>query len=260
MSEIDSVIAAREADKRRTDSSAFLLAAIIGAACILAGKFLFGAPQLLITVLVVVTVIGYSVATSTNPRLKLRVDQVGDNAYYLGLLFTMVSMMASLISIGGGFNDIVDGSLGEAVIGDFGIALCSTIIGLLIRSYFQQMRTDPGDVEEATREELAEAARSLSSDLKRAQSAVGLAADEITQSAQGTLQRMTERCTEMQEETNARPKERHLQTAEQVAELVLGASRKIDAVAAPLEATRAALATTAEKVTEMVGIHDEHIR
>src|SRR5690606_30127225 len=47
---------------------------------------LAGSPQLLLTVVVVGVMVAYALAAAILPRLRVKLDQAGDNAYYLGLL------------------------------------------------------------------------------------------------------------------------------------------------------------------------------
>src|SRR5262249_39125913 len=52
--------------------------------------------QLIVTGTIIATMIAYALAIMKVPRLRVRFDQAGDNAYYLGLLFTLVSMAVAL--------------------------------------------------------------------------------------------------------------------------------------------------------------------
>lgn len=111
---------------------------------------------------VVVLMVAYAVITLRVPSLKLRADQAGDNAYYLGLLFTLISMAIALWQIGAGDNPA------ERLLPAFGVALTSTIFGVFLRVFLHQMRVDPVDVEEVARRELAEAASRLKGTLDTA--------------------------------------------------------------------------------------------
>ena len=82
-------------------------------------------------------------------------DRSSDNAYYLGLLYTLYSLVYALIkfvsqvdpsgNITGSNNVLV-------LLPDFGVALLSTIAGIGMRVWMQQFNTDPGTVDnEASR-------------------------------------------------------------------------------------------------------------
>ena len=88
------------------------------------------------------------------PATKLRLDIAADNMYYLGFLYTLTSL-AVAITI----------SDPEKILGNFGVAITSTILGIAARVAFNQMRVDPHDVEAASRVELSEATRRVSSEL-----------------------------------------------------------------------------------------------
>lgn len=109
----------------------------------------------------------YGLTVWCTPRLRLRLDQAGDNAYYLGLLFTLTSMAFALYGVNQGVGD--DTSSGsaptEGIIADFGLALASTIAGIFVRIALQQMRIDPSEVEHASRQDLTTAAGALRAEL-----------------------------------------------------------------------------------------------
>lgn len=73
------------------------------------------------------------------------IAQAGDDIYYLGLLFTLVSLIYTLIAL-----FILDSAGDTAanareLIGSFGIALFSTVAGILGRVILHGMRTRPDD-------------------------------------------------------------------------------------------------------------------
>ena len=88
------------------------------------------------------------------PATKLRLDVAGDNMYYLGFLYTL-SSLAVAITV----------SEAEQVLGNFGVAITSTILGIAARVAFNQMRSDPHEIEAASRVELSEATRRVTDEL-----------------------------------------------------------------------------------------------
>jgi predicted nucleic acid-binding Zn-ribbon protein len=119
--------------------------------------------QLALTIGILLVMVGYAVCVASVSRLRLRLDQAGDNGYYLGLLFTLISMAFALWEFGQAAATSSGGaaaSLGaRQIISNFGIALASTIAGIAIRIVLHQMRVDPAEVEGMTRIELAEASK-----------------------------------------------------------------------------------------------------
>ena len=87
------------ASSTRLDVIAFVAAFLAG----IIGYFIlryFAASQLLITIVLVGSMVLYVVGVWIVPRLRVRLDQAGDNAYYLGLLFTLGSMAFALYDFG----------------------------------------------------------------------------------------------------------------------------------------------------------------
>jgi hypothetical protein len=92
-------------------------------------------------------------------RYRIREDRVGDNLYYLGFLFTLVSLAYALAAYTAELSAI------QTIIENFGIALATTIVGLMLRVVFNQMREDPVEYEREARIELADAARAVKSEM-----------------------------------------------------------------------------------------------
>ena len=74
-------------------------------------------------------------------------SRAGDDLYYLGLLFTLVSLMYALIALfilspGGDIDERTN-----TLIGNFGIALISTVFGILGRILLQGQAAGSTDVE-----------------------------------------------------------------------------------------------------------------
>lgn len=92
------------------------------------------------------------------PPIRLRPDQTGDNIYYLGFLFTLVSLGYSLLEFSAAAGV-------DAIVQNFGIAIASTIGGVFGRVLLNQMRADPWEVERSTRLALSDSARNLRNEL-----------------------------------------------------------------------------------------------
>ena len=58
-------------------------------------------------------------------------EEEGDNVYYLGLLFTLISLMFALVELFGAETDVLRSAQKiRTLLGNFGIALTSTIMGI----------------------------------------------------------------------------------------------------------------------------------
>lgn len=174
----------------RHDKIVFMGAFGVGMVAILGTRFLgdlFADPTkplspfdflaVLISVTVIVLYTFYIVKTPDRTGISL--DRAGDNAYYLGLLFTLLTLVYSLYKVAGivsGFDvsqvgDEISVRPGNRVIRllpDFGLALMSTVTGIFCRVLVQQFRDDPADIETQARLELGRAVRELRASLLRA--------------------------------------------------------------------------------------------
>jgi hypothetical protein len=96
------------------------------------------------------------------PLVRLRLDRLGDNFYYLGFIYTLASLSAALIELR------ITGITTNAILGAFGIALVTTIFGIAGRVIFVQMRSEIDDVEEIIRRDILEASTQLRGQLSAA--------------------------------------------------------------------------------------------
>jgi methyl-accepting chemotaxis protein len=138
----------------------FFFSLVIGIVAIILLKKI-GAHQVTVTVAPVMVMFAYAAIIFFSRKLRLRLDQAGDNLYYLGFLFTLTSLAYSLLEFGKAANN-------SLIITNFGIAIWTTITGLALRVLFNQMRTDPIETENLARAELGDASRNLRMELDNA--------------------------------------------------------------------------------------------
>ncbi|PZQ12338.1 MAG: hypothetical protein DI565_16025 [Ancylobacter novellus] len=141
----------------RTNAAIFAVATGAGCIYILTAK-LNEISAFWVTFGPVLIMMAYAGLIGMARALRLRDDQSGDNLYYMGFLFTLTSLGVSLFQ----FN--ANGAA-EQIVQNFGVAIASTIAGIALRVFFNQMRRDPLEVEAAARSELADAARRVRRDL-----------------------------------------------------------------------------------------------
>jgi hypothetical protein len=137
----------------------FFAVVAVGSGYIIVSK-LGGFGAAAVTTVPVLIMIGYALLLGTR-LFRLRDDQSGDNLYYMGFLFTLTSLAVSLYQFSAA------GSA-EQIVQNFGIAIASTIAGIALRIFFNQMRRDPVEVEATARLELAEASRRVKRELESA--------------------------------------------------------------------------------------------
>jgi hypothetical protein len=136
------------------DKGLFALVAVLGFAAILLLK-VRGIDTDLVAGGAVVLMVAYGFIAFQFRRVRLRPDRLGDNFYYLGFVYTLASLSAALLQLRGGARI-------EELLGSFGIALFTTIVGIAGRVLFVQMRGDIDDVEDEVRRNLL----STSADLR----------------------------------------------------------------------------------------------
>lgn len=168
------------------DKGLFALIALLGFGAIFAFK-IWGYDHDYIAAFAVLLMVLYGVVAYHIPLVAMRLDRLGDNFYYLGFIYTLASLSAALFQLQSGMQI-------QALLGSFGIALITTIVGIAGRVLFVQLRSDLDDVEERSRRDLAAA----SSDL-RAQ--LSLSVREFETFRTGLLQTLTEVETESSKST-----------------------------------------------------------
>ncbi len=146
--------------ERRADYAApvvFGIFTTIGVSFIILAK-IWGVGSVLVTTVPVLLMLAYAGMIIFARGLRLRSDQTGDNFYYMGFIFTLVSLGTSLYqySTDGGVDDIIR---------NFGVAVASTIAGIILRIMFNQLRRDPIEFEQASRLDLSESVRKVRREL-----------------------------------------------------------------------------------------------
>ena len=88
----------------------------------------------------------------------IRDEQMGDSFYYLGFLFTLTALVFSLFSLG---TDGIDDLLKK-----FGVAITTTLIGLIGRIIMSQFRESLDEIKEKAESQISAAARNLNVQLE----------------------------------------------------------------------------------------------
>lgn len=143
----------------------FLIAALCGGGSLAALKLL-GFDQVYITGAACAIIVSYWAIVAAVPVLRIREDQLGDNCYYLGFLFTLASLAYALYQFGG-TGDV------DQIVANFGLALGSTITGILLRVLINQARRDVLETEQDARMAMAEAVVRLRTNIDDAVLALG---------------------------------------------------------------------------------------
>jgi len=180
----------------RLDVIAFVAAFLTGFILYVGLHVVFQLSQWIVTVAILLVMCAYALVAIRVPRLRVRLDQAGDNAYYLGLLFTLISMAFALYEFGAAM--IGEGaqpparSGAQQIIENFGIALFSTIAGIFLRVILHEMRVDPAEVESMARIELVEASKRVRASIDTVTSDLGRFHDEVQQRSRDVLTTLVE--------------------------------------------------------------------
>lgn len=176
------LIASRLSD--RFDKWLFFAAFVVGSVVIVAMKH-FDLNQVAITIVPVGIMILYAVAILAGDRFLMRDETAGDSLYYLGFLYTLVSLAVAL------FQFSVDDGSGIEIVRNFGIALATTIVGLAGRVLLAQLRQAPAETEAITRRSLTEAARELRDELRMIINDMKVFRLEVAQQASEGVEKVT---------------------------------------------------------------------
>jgi hypothetical protein len=136
----------------------FFAVVLSGCGYIVFSKF-SGFAATTVTLVPVAIMVSYALILGLGRLFRLRDDQSGDNLYYMGFLFTLTSLGVSLYQYS-------SAGSAEQIVQNFGIAIASTIAGIALRIFFNQMRRDPVEVEHFARLELADASRKVKRELE----------------------------------------------------------------------------------------------
>lgn len=126
-------------------------------------------------------IIGYAVLTYKSSAARLEPEQVGDNAYYLGFCITLSSLAFTLTQLSSAegqaemLNDVIAG---------FGLALSSTIVGVMTRVVLLQFRVDLAARDKEARTELNQVMREFHTELHNSVTSSVEASTQIRQSLQ----------------------------------------------------------------------------
>lgn len=116
----------------------FLATVASGAITIIGSEARYG-PRWVVETALSLLIVAYGLAAALfdGNRYAKRWDKLGDNCYYLGFLFTLGTLALALYRFSGQAGVI------EELVRDFGIALWTTIVGMLLRIIIYQLESSP---------------------------------------------------------------------------------------------------------------------
>ena len=138
----------------------FALAFILGFIWILVTRLYLNTGVLVALIGPLAILLTYS-ALLWQPQFRLREDRAADNLYYLGFLFTVISLGVALYRYDSETKNV------DSIINDLGVGLTTTVVGLFLRIFFSQLRLDPEEMGEAARADLAQGLEKFRGDVNQ---------------------------------------------------------------------------------------------
>ncbi|MDC0855275.1 hypothetical protein OAP47_03530 [Candidatus Pelagibacter sp.] len=135
----------------------------------------------------------------------VRDEQMGDSFYYLGFLYTLTALAVSLFTIEGELNELLK---------NFGIAITTTLIGLIGRIVMSQFRESLDEMKEKAEAQISDSARKLNTqliqsiDILKNQSVnISKNTDKALQDSSSSLRRFMEENSKILQESTAKSKD-----------------------------------------------------
>jgi hypothetical protein len=203
-------VAYRRSGVETADKWLFVIVAVLGAGGILWTRESGYGPFQVVAVPVALLVL-YAISIIALRRFRLRDDRSADNCYYLGFLFTLVSLAHAL------YRFQIEGKGTADLIQDFGVALASTIAGIALRLVLNQLREDPVEIEREGRHELSEAVRRVRVEL-----------DQMVVDFNSYRRSLTQSIQEAMQEASATANESVTSNAERFEEVAKAMIEKVD--------------------------------
>jgi hypothetical protein len=167
------------------DKGLFALFALAGFCSIILLKTATAFPSLAVAIIGIGAMVSYGLLAWRLPAVQIRPDRLGDNFYYIGFIYTLASLSAALLQIRSG------DQIGE-LLGNFGIALATTVVGVAGRVLFVQMRGELDDVEAKVRRDLAATSADLRGQLMLALRDFEVFRTGVFQASSEAIQKATE--------------------------------------------------------------------
>ena len=142
----------------KTDTYFFFFLLIAGILLVFVLREL-DAPALPIVLVPVASIGLYVALVLLSGAHQRRPDRSADNCYYMGFIFTLASLSYALYKFG------TKAAITETLINDFGVAIASTIAGMIARLWLNQLRSDPTEIANEAQQNLNETARELRGEL-----------------------------------------------------------------------------------------------
>ena len=113
------------------------------------------------TLLLACIMLSYAFLLYRNTSTKIGTDQGGDTLYFLGFIFTTVTLAIALAKFGDTEQELAT----QNIVGELGIGMSTTILGLILRVSFNLTRTGTEEIEDDVVSDLLEKSNEFSKKL-----------------------------------------------------------------------------------------------
>ena len=160
---------------------AFFITYLIGALIIIFGsKFSGEYTSTIVLFVLMMTYLFGIIFLNKKFNTFVRDEQMGDSFYYLGFLYTLTALAVSLFNI-------QDGEL-DGLLKNFGVAITTTLIGLIGRIVMSQFRESLDEMKEKAETQISDSARKLNIQLIASIDILKKQSDNISKNTHKALQ------------------------------------------------------------------------
>jgi len=189
-------------DREGVDTFLLIAAFILGVGLAVGLKWL-AFPVWVPALAAAAVIVGYAVITYNSSSARLEPEQIGDNCYYLGFCITLASLAWTLYGLGSASGDA---ALINGVISGFGVALSSTIVGVMARVILLQFRVDLAAREKEARNTLNQVMREFFGEMQAAVASTTEMRTQIRQSLEEHTEQIIAQNVRMQDSFEGRLK------------------------------------------------------
>lgn len=251
MAEDSELVSGRKKVKHEQISVAklFILACVAGASAIVLGVF-FNSPTLAIGLPVLI--MGVYIFSTLKLKADVPISIIGDSFYYLGFILTLVALVASLLLLS--LNEAVNIN---SVVGSFGAALITTIIGLISRLVVTSFSVQAKERRERLENEIERSLTSFSEHLESLTGNVVASISKVHGQSEETLRNTLSKYETVHDESLE-----HYRTSMSSGETALKESMnnlasRIDQIDVPPDVVSKPLTSALEDITNTLAAHHE---
>lgn len=225
----------------------FLVACVSGAGSVVLGVWF---DSILFSVLMPVLFMCLYIFFALRQQSELPISVIGDSFYYLGFILTLVALVASLYFLA--MNQSVNMN---NVVGSFGVALITTIIGLIARLVVTSFSVQAKERREHLENEIERSLTTFSEHLDGLTTGVVASIAKVHAETEGTLRETIKRHDAFHNEVLESYKASMASAEEEVQRSIKQLSARIDAIVVEPDVLSKPLVASIEQITNALDQH-----